>query len=272
MPSYQGRAIASRPRRAPRRVATRVLRVVLAIALAVVVVRLPWRDVRRQLVPLRTIEVEGARYLDPDSIADIARLRLGTDLFEVDCARARQMLVLHPRIADAAVSRRWPRAVRVRLTERVPVMLVQHGVPWEIDSAGVLLAPLARGVVSDVPLLAGLSFEEWPEGARVSAPPVRRGLAWVRALSAGELQLAAQVSEVDVSDTAATGLVLLDGTHVVAAAWPPGTRELSALRVVLADLKRRGTVAREVDLRFEGQVIVRPDPDAGTAAVDSSRA
>jgi len=73
-----------------------------------------------------------------------------------------------------------------------------------------------------------------------------------------ELQLAGQVSEVDVSDPSLTGLTMLDGTRVLAPGWPPDTSRLSALRVVLADLKARGTTAGEVDLRFENQVIVRP--------------
>ena len=98
---------------------------------------------------------------------------------------------------------------------------------------------------------------------QVYRPEVQRGLAWVRALSARELQLAGQVSEVDVSDAASTGLTLLDGTRVLAPGWPPGTRRLSALRVVIADLKERGTTANEVDLRFEDQVIVRPAASAG---------
>jgi cell division protein FtsQ len=271
MPSYQGHALRSGPaRRAPRRFSGRLLRLVLALALATVIARVPWQAARRQVAALGAIEVKGVRYLDPRAVQAIAGIELGDDLFAIDCARARQALLLHPRIASATVERRWPRVLRVSLVERVPVMLVQHGVPWEIDSAGVLLAPLAQGVVSDVPLLAGISFEKLPEGARVSAVPVQRGLSWIRALSASELQLTAQVSEVDVSDHESTGLLLLDGTQVVAAAWPPGTRELSALRVVLADLKQRGTLAREVDLRYEGQVIVRPAPVEETAAASDS--
>ena len=58
----------------------------------------------------------------------------------------------------------------------------------------------------------------------------------------------------------ATGITLLDGTRVIAPAWPPSTRELSALRVVLANLKQKGTVAEEIDVRFKDMVIVRPAP------------
>ena len=63
----------------------------------------------------------------------------------------------------------------------------------------------------------------------------------------------------------------MDGTRVLAPAWPPATRRLSALRVVLADLERRGTVAAGSGRAFEDQVIVdrRSGPDAsrGSAAM-----
>ena len=140
-----------------------------------------------------------------------------------------------------------------------------HGVPWEIDSAGVLLAPLANGVTADVPLLSGPRLEALPAGARIGTPAVERGLAWIQALSARELELGARTSEIDVSDSRTTGLLLMSGTRVLCPAWPPGVRTLSALRVVLADLERRGTLAEEVDMRYEHQVIVRPPGPAAPA-------
>jgi hypothetical protein len=122
----------------------------------------------------------------------------------------------------------------------------------------VLLPPLAEGVVADVPMLVGMSVQSLPAGTQVHSPAVERGLAWVRALGARDLQLAGQISELDISDADCTVLTLMSGTRVLSPAWPPGIRSLSALRVVLADLQQRGTMAQEVDLRYENQVIVRP--------------
>jgi len=94
---------------------------------------------------------------------------------------------------------------------------------------------------------------------------VGRGLAWADALEAPALQLGGQVSELDVSRDEATTITLLDGTRVIAPAWPASHRVLSALRVVLADLRQKGVPADEVDLRFEDQVIVRPSAWPQTA-------
>lgn len=258
--SYQGRALeraARRPRR-PASLLRRIARVGAVLAVLVLLAHVPWQGLRRSLARVSDIRVEGTHYLDAGRIMQVAGLAPGQDLFALDLARARQALLLDPRVASASVRHRLPRGLRITIVEREPVMLVNHGVPWEIDSAGVLLPPLQPGVVADVPLLVGPRVAHLPAGMQVDLPEVRRGLAWVEALAMRELQLAGQVSEVDVSETDRTGLTLLDGTRVLAPSWPPGTSRLSALRVVLADLKARGTAAGEVDLRFENQVIVRP--------------
>jgi cell division protein FtsQ len=280
MGMYQGRALERDPRKAVRAGARpapgpprsqrwkgrpRVLRPVqlalglgVAALLAVTMALVPWGRLRRGVARVQQVRVEGTRYLDGAHVAEVAGLHAGDDLIALDLERARQALLLDPRIARAEVTRAWPRDVRVSIVEREPVLLVRHGVPWEVDSAGVLLQPLARGVVADVPLLNGPDLSPLRAGTQVETPGVRRGLAWVRALAARELQLAGEVSELDVADPAATGILLMNGTRVLAPAWPPGARTLSALRVVLADLQRRGVRAGEVDLRFKDQVVVRP--------------
>jgi cell division septal protein FtsQ len=264
---YQGRALdARRGRRGPAGRVRRALRVVAVLAALALIAHLPWETLRRRYAVVTEVRVEGLRYLDPASVARAAGLHEGQDLLALDLDRARQALLLQPRIARAEVTRRLPRGVRVRIEERAPMLLVRHGVPWEMDSAGTLLPPLAPGVVADVPLLAGPDFAGIPAGTRIHSPEVSRGLAWARTLDERALRLGGQVSEVDVSDPRRTALTLMNGTRVVSGAWPPGVRTLSALRVVLADLEQRGLQAEEVDLRYDNQVIVRGvAPVRGTA-------
>ena len=267
MGAYQGKALqAPRPRRRSggRRLAlVRVLGLILIVA---ALAHVPWGAIRHRWLIVSEVRVEGVRYLDPVRVSEIAGLRVGDDLFRIDARRARQALLLDSRIAGAEVTRRLPRGVRIRIAERVPALLVHHGTPWELDSTGVLLAPLDRGVVADVPLLVGPDFEGVEAGTHVGSPEVARGLAWAGTLSTQALQLGGQVSELDVSRDQVTTITLMGGTRVIGPAWPPSARVLSALRVVLADLKQKGTVADEVDVRFDNQVIVRPagPPEAET--------
>jgi len=272
MSYYQGRAL--RPERRPRvGPAARVARIASMLgvfALVAALAQLPWGEWRAKAAPLTDVRVEGLQYLDAARVIAQAGVTTGEDALAIDLDTVRQRLLMHPRIAQADVRRRGPRGLTLRIRERLPVLLVQHGVPWEVDSSGVLMAPLAEGAVADVPLLVGPDFESLPPGAQVRTLEVRRGLAWVRALSARELQLAGQISELDVSRSESTGLMLMNGTRVLTPAWPPGLDRLSALQVVLADLRARGTVAGEVDLRFDRQVIVRPAAPSGVALATRS--
>lgn len=247
----------------------RSVRIGLALAgiagLALAAARLPWHQWRERVAVVQQVRIEGALYLAAARVGEVAGLHAGDDLIALDLERARQALLLDPRIARAEVTRAWLRDVRVRIVEREPVLVVTHGTPWEVDSAGVLLQPLARGLTADVPLLTGPDFSRQRAGTQVLTLEVRRGLAWARALAPGDLQLVSEVSEVDVSDALATSVLLVNGTRVLAPAWPPGARVLSALRVVLSDLQRRGILAGEVDLRFEDQVVVRPVVAPGPA-------
>lgn len=265
---YQGRALrqeAPRPRRGRR--LRRLLHVLGLIAVVTALAHVPWRGLRERFAILTGVEVHGQRYLSANEVSGIAGLETGADLFRIDFDRARQALLVHPRIAGAKIRRAWLRRVRVDVTERMPVLLVQHGLPWEMDSTGVLFEPLAAGVVADVPLLTGAALDALPAGAQVQTPEVGRGLAWARVLARPDLQLSGRVSEIDVSEHRTTALVLTGGTRVLTPAWPPDLTRLTALRVVLADLEKNGVRAEEVDLRFDQQVIVRPaEPPSGAAA------
>jgi cell division protein FtsQ len=271
MPAYQGRALQhAAPRRPPRTGRMgKIVRVLLFIAVLVGLAHVPWDALRRRAITVSEIRVEGLHYLDAASVARRSGLQIGDGWLNVDLARARQALLRDSRIREAKVERSFPRVVMLRIEERVPVLLTRHGSPWELDAEGVLLAPLKEGVVADVPMLTGVDAERYQPGTCLATSGVKRGLAWVRATAEPELELAGRISEIDVSDSSCTGLVLMTGTHVLSTAWPPSTRTLSALRVVLADLERRGTLAQEVDMRYRNQVIVRPVPGAPGAATGS---
>lgn len=264
MARYQGKALERRRGEAAPGRGRRLLRIGLVLAAMTLLAFVPWRELRRAHAVVTRVEVDGVRYLDADRVRRAAGVKAGDDLLDLDLAAVRQRVMMVPRIEDARVSRAGLRGVRVLVHERVPALAVLHGEPWEVDTSGVLLEPLQPGVVADVPLLTGYDASRHPPGAQLRTAPVQRGLAWTATLSHHALRLAGRVSEVDVSDSRITRLVLIGGTRVVGPAWPVSVRQLSGLRATLADLEQKGMTPSEVDLRFDGQIIIR---DAHPAAV-----
>src|SRR5262249_48781493 len=144
----------------------RIARVGGVILLVTLLAHVPWQSLRGRLARVSDVRVEGVHYLDAERVMRVAGLGPGQDLFGVDLERARQALLLDPGVAGAEVRRGLPRGRGVGIQEREPVMLVSHGVPWEIDSSGVLMPPLQPGVVADVPLLVGPRFTDLPAGVQ----------------------------------------------------------------------------------------------------------
>ena len=273
MSRYEGRALERRKpggRRKPGqplRLPLLVLGAMLALGLLAM---LPWGEFRARVLVVGNVRVSGLRYLDAAQVQRRSGLAKGQDLLALDLDRARQQVLMEPRVREARVRRAGLRDVEIRVEERVPAMLVEHGEPWEIDATGVLLEPLEQGVVADVPLLTGPDLSPMHPGSQVSTVDVRRGLAWTAILSDNALRLAGQVSEVDVSDPGLTRLVLLNGIRVLAPVWPNGTRQLSGLRATLADLAAKGMTPREVDVRFKDQIVVRGARPLGPSATTGS--
>lgn len=275
MSRYQGKALQDpkRPRRAPSgSPLRRPLRVLLVMLVLGVLAMVPWGEIRERILIVDRIHVTGLRYLDVAKVRERSGLKEGQDLLALDLPRARQMVLLEPRIQSARVRRVGLRSVEIRVEERVPALVVEHGEPWEIDANGVLLEPLQAGVVADVPMLAGPDFSSYRPGSQIQTTEVRRGLAWTAILSDNGLRLTGQVSEVDVSDPRLTRLLLLNGVRVIGPVWPNGARQLSGLRATLADLAAKGMTPREVDVRFKDQIVVRgAKPDGPTATGSTQR-
>lgn len=271
MSQYQGRAL-QRPGRRERdgggsawRQALRVCAVMLVLgALAMV----PWKELRRRHAVLTHVEVRGLRYLDAARVRRFAALKEGEDLLSIDLAAVRRRVEGDPRVARAEIGRHGLRGLSIAVTERVPALVVTRGEPFEIDSTGVLLEPLQRGVVADVPLLTGVRADDIAPGTKIASEEMKRGLAWAAVLSDNALRLSGQVSELDVSESRTTRLVLMNGIRVVGPAWPVSLRQLSGLRATLLDLQRKGTMPGEVDVRVPNQVIVRDTQPVDLVSTD----
>ena len=151
------------------------------------------------------------------------------DAMALDPDRARQALLADSRIQRASVERRWPHAIVVRIEERQPVLLVRHGEPWRW-TARASCWRRSRTASSPTCRCSGPTFEPYEAGHAHRHAGGGAGLAWTRATSVAELELAGQISEIDVSDPRVTALLLMTGTRVACPAWPPDTRRLSSLR------------------------------------------
>ncbi|MEU6170682.1 FtsQ-type POTRA domain-containing protein [Streptantibioticus parmotrematis] len=192
----------ARPPSAPRRrgLSRRgVLVVLLALTLLVgggtyLLYGSPWLRVRQ-------VRVTGTRVLTAAEVRDAAGIGDGEALVSVDTdAVASRLRAALPRIASVAVSRSWPDAIALKVTERTPKALLKQGGRYvEVDGDGVRYA-------TDTTAPAGVPLVELTGG-----PSAGNGYFTTAVLLHAAVQVAADLPESVRKQTRTIAVKSFDG-------------------------------------------------------------
>jgi len=232
-------------------------RILGALFLVAVIMGAAWgvRAGARQMAffRVRSVEVRGARYLQPSEI--ISRLKVDTlaSLWD-DLTPYRDRIRGHPQISDVTISRRMPGTIVVTIKENLPVALIQTPtglLPY--DSLGKQLPIDPARTSLDLPIVA-------------TDDPVLLKL--VGAIRATEPDVFARIDE--VRRTGRDEILLTLSRGATAGAVPPENKtllvrvpvglsveRLADIFPVETDLARRQVRVGELDLRYRDQVIAR---------------
>jgi cell division septal protein FtsQ len=207
---------------------------------------------------VRTVEIRGVRYLQPNEI--VSRLRIDTvaSLWD-DLEPYRQRVRKHPQVSDVKITRRMPGTLVVTIQENLPVALIQTSaglLPY--DSIGRQLPIDPARTSLDLPIVA-------------TTDPVLLKL--VGAIRAGEPQVFARLEEARRTGRDEILLTLSRRARAAGVAGDTAAPEGRTLRVrvpvglsverladifpVETDLARRQARVGELDLRYRDQVIAR---------------
>jgi cell division protein FtsQ len=204
------------------------------------------------------IRVEGRETTDPETILAALAAGPGTPILAVNPARAKEQLEALPWVHTAVIERRLPSTLYVRLVERKPLALWQHGGKLElIDREGAAIAVTGLDRFAKLPMVVG-------EGAASHA-------AEFLAVLASEPDLAARVTAaIRVGDRRwnlriDNAVDVLLPAEAAASAWS----QLARLERSSAILKRE---VLTVDLRLPDRLVVRVSPEPSKEPAISKRA
>ena len=143
-----------------------------------------------------------------------------------------------------------------------PVASSSAGTLVEVDRDGLCVAPVARGALPDLPVLTGVTGRLPAPGTRLRSPASRSGAPtprWARERGSGVPgHDFARSTSARARFVASIWWSRAGGRGPCRARSTPA--KLPVCASVLDDLDRRGRQQVEVDLRFEGQLVVRDLP------------
>ncbi len=212
---------------------------------------------------LRTVSVTGNRTLSESEVLQLVPLRVGVPLARINLEEVALHLLRHPRIRAAKVELRWPNALAIQLTERIPaVLVVGEDRTLVVDEEGVVLD---RGQTTLVPLLVEFPVPSLPPGAQL--PPGRLQRA-VHALAALPRESRGRIRLARLDPEGGFHAQLRMGPWVRMRLEDDLRWRLEVAEAVVRDLDRRGIEVESVDLRFGDRVTVRSWGRTPTAPVE----
>jgi cell division protein FtsQ len=192
---------------------------------------------------VRRVEIEGTRYVSPDEI--VSRLRIDTTAsLWADVGPLEQRVRQHPSVREVHIVRKMPGTLIVRVTENLPVALVQAAAGLvAVDAQGKSLPIDPTRADIDLPVLSSRdTFALRVLGdVRDRAPALFARIGEVKRTATGDLLF--RLGEQPSRDILASADVTAD--------------RLTDIVPVEQDLARRSLHATELDLRFRDQVIAR---------------
>lgn len=199
----------------------------------------PWLGRQLAYFDVRQVEVVGARFVPVKAVMGALALPKSASVFDPLGPVAARVQKL-PGVTEAEITRRLPGTLVVKVTESVPVALAQtaNGLRM-VDGAGRVLPFEPSRAAPDLPIVTAADTA------------VARLLGRLRELDPGfygEVQAAWRVKE---------DVVLRLKAYNVWLRASAGEQEIRAIKLVEADLKRRGRPFAALDGRFADQVVVR---------------
>ena len=205
---------------------------------------------------LRSVTVEGNAAVPEGAVLRLAGVGPGSGAFRVNAGAIRGRLLADPRILDVGVTTTFPHSLRLRIRERRPAVALAVGGGYVLLSGDAVAIVDAPGP-GPLPVLQvdRLDPSEVAPGGVARAPDVRLGAQIAEALPAA---LRDRVVAVRIDREGEAALALREGT-VVRLGGPRGIMgRLELVPEALDAIAARGLRVDSVDLRFSGNVVIRP--------------
>lgn len=247
-----------------RRVAIVSSAAVLLAGIGLVVALAPgWGRAEERFV-VSEIDVKGTTIITAAEVVELSGLELGESLLDVKLEDVERSVARSARVERVRASRHLPGTIVIRLDETLPVALVtsESGEVSEVAADGTVLEPVARSSRVDLPLVTG-SFGDVEAGGKLGGEDLERALELLRDARRVSPQLWAELSEVRIAP--GSGLIIYtvaDGAEVRVGSGALDANGLEDLWLVMSDLRARGLAAESIDMRFDGQLVVKLSPQS----------
>lgn len=206
---------------------------------------------------LREINISGEGYVTREKILVLSHFSPGGNIFRLDIAESAKHIEAHPLIKRASITRRLPDIIDIKVKERnqVAYILFKFNRKYGLDDEGVILPLLNKEF--EFPAVTGLPFSEVVVGEHLDLPGVKSALNVLKAIEESNLEEYIEVAEINVVKPSHPVLYTAKEQTEIKLGSFPLRSQFDSLKLILVDLREKGSCAEYIDLRFGEKIVVK---------------
>ncbi len=212
------------------------------------------------------IVVVGARVVDVNEILQLAHVKAGSKMYDLDLMVIQKDVVSHHFLKDAVVERDLPSTLRITVVERTPIAMVNGNELLYLDADGVVLPHSISNELFDLPMVSNVPSDlKLTPGALIQDPDIAEALSILSTARLVNKELYHLISEVGLRNNGDLIFYTTDGGVPVLFGRGDPAGKLLRFEAFWNDVVRGQGVRnlRYVDLRYEDQVVVKWSPNVG---------
>jgi cell division protein FtsQ len=209
---------------------------------------------------VKNVVVLGNRVIDTNEILQLAHITEGSRLYDLDLLEIQRDVVSHYFLKAAVVERDPPSTVRITVTERTPVAMINTGEVRFLDGDGVVLPHAVSGELFDLPFISGIPQDARTEvGSTLTHPDIREALEILVAAPVVSPELSHLLSEIHLRSGGDVILYAAEGAVPILFGRGDAPKKLLLLDTFWknAVLKQGSASVQYIDIRFTDQVVVK---------------
>jgi cell division protein FtsQ len=219
-----------------------------------------WSNVWKKNLTISHVRVEGNRIVEANEILQLAHVKNGSPMYELDLAAVQRDVASNFFVKDVTVERDLPSTIRLTVVERSPIVMINGLDILYLDQEGVVLPHSISKETFDLPILSGIGADTPLKiGSTLASADVQEALNILASAKSVSREMYHLISEVRLRNggdivlyAAEWGIPILFGHGEVASKM---VRLEKFWNEVVGE--RGAQNLQYIDLRYDDQVVVR---------------
>lgn len=197
---------------------------------------------------LKTVNIQGNRFVQDEDIIRIAGIRLGENLFQLQTDEIKRSLTKDLRIEQAVVQRSFPSQLDISISERIPLAMIKCDYGYlELGKGGIVLD--AHRTLRDmpVPMISGAGVADLFVGDVVDDEQVGKVLSFLDAVGENTVKSLSEINITNPEDV----MLYAGSVQIRLGAMDRLESKIEVTKSVISELQQTKHPIAYVDARFD---------------------